>query len=284
MPTPTIMDNEQQRHFHQEGYLVLENIISGTEIENLKNAALQIVDDFDIDKHRSVFTTNDRDTGRDDYFFDSAQNVHCFLEEGALDAGGHLLKPARLAINKIGHAMHDLNPVFTHFCRQPLFAGLMKDIGYSEPSLWQTMYIFKQPRIGGEVRWHQDASYLISESPGVVGLWIAIEDAHRDNGCLWVQPGGHRSALREIYEVDWDKREGRLSTLDQTPWPGHDEAVAVEVPKGSVVMFHSRMPHYSSQNRSNHSRHAFTMHFLPAQAGWSDKNWIQRPQLGQFII
>jgi phytanoyl-CoA hydroxylase len=47
----------------------------------------------------------------------------------------------------------------------------------------------------------------------VTGIWIAIEDANRGNGCLWVQPGGHRSPLREIYQVDWVKGEGKLTVL-----------------------------------------------------------------------
>lgn len=279
-----MLNAHQIQQYHHDGYLVLEDAIATAEIAKLKAEALKIVDDFDIGKHRSVFTTSDRDSGRDEYFFDSAESVHCFLEEGALDKDGRLLKPARLAINKIGHAMHDLNPVFRTFCRQTLFGQVLRDIGYISPLLWQTMYIFKQPHIGGEVRWHQDGSYLISEPSTVTGVWVAIEDANRDNGCLWVQPGGHRSPLREIYEVDWNKREGKLTDLDKTPWPGPDEAVAVEVSAGSVVIFHDHMPHYSSENRSNQSRHAFTMHVAEKSANWSDKNWLQRRSMGNFAL
>jgi len=275
---------DQVRQYHDKGYLVLENAITGPDIERLKVAALQIASNFDIDKHRSVFTTTDRDRGRDDYFFDSAENIHCFLEEDALDADGNLVKPAQLAINKIGHAMHDLDPVFKSFCQIPLFGRLLRDIGYLEPLLWQSMYIFKQPHIGGEVRWHQDASYLITDPPAVTGIWVAIEDAHRDNGCLWVQPGGQLSPLREIYQVDRSTGEGMLSELDPTPWPRNDEAIAVEVPVGSVVIFHDHMPHYSSHNLSDRSRHAFTLHVAEKTAKWSDKNWLQRSALGDFEL
>ena len=195
-----------------------------------------------------------------------------------------LLKPPRLAINKIGHAIHDLNPVFREFCRLPLFGQVLRDIGYREPLLWQTMYIFKQPHIGGEVRWHQDGSYLISDPATVTGIWVAIENANRDNGCLWVQPGGHRSPLREIYQVDWTKHEGVLTDIDKTPWPTADEAIAVEVPLGSVVIFHDHMPHYSSQNRSEFSRHAFTLHVAEKSSSWSGNNWLQRRSLGDFEL
>jgi len=279
-----MLNTNQINQFHKDGYLVLEAVIALPEITRLKNAALEIVDDFDIDTHRSVFSTTDRDRGRDNYFFDSAENIHCFLEEGALDQEGCLLKPARLAINKIGHAMHDLNPTFRSFCQLPLFGKVLRDIGYQAPLLWQTMYIFKQPHIGGEVRWHQDASYLVSEPASVTGIWVAIEDANLGNGCLWVQPGGHRSPLREIYQVDWSRHEGKLTDLDPTPWPAIGEAVAVEVPAGSVVLFNDHMPHYSSQNRSAFSRHAFTMHVSEKNTTWSDANWLQRRTLGDHSL
>ncbi len=217
-----MLSADQTRQYRDDGYLVLEGAIVRSEIEALKSAALEIVDAFDISQRRTVFTTSDRDSGRDDYFFNSAENIHCFLEEGALGPSGELLKPARLAINKIGHAMHDLNPVFKAFCRQPVFGQVLRDIGYRSPLLWQSMYIFKQPHIGGEVRWHQDGSYLITEPATVTGIWVAIEDANRDNGCLWVQPGAHRSPLRQTYQVDWRTRQGQLTDLDTTPWPSAD--------------------------------------------------------------
>ena len=277
-----MLSQEQKEHYLNQGYLVLENAIQPGDIEKLKAAALEIVDNFDIDNNRSIFKTTDRDSGRDDYFFESAENVHCFLEEDALDEAGDLVKPAYLAINKIGHAMHDLNPAFKTFCELPIFGQVMRDIGIQAPLLWQTMYIFKQPHIGGEVRWHQDASYLISKPATVTGIWIAIEDANRSNGCLWVQPGGHRSPLREIYKVE--QGIGELTILDDTPWPDNNSAVPVEVSTGSVVIFHDHMPHYSSQNLSEHSRHAFTLHVAEKSSDWSEKNWLQRPTLRDFEL
>jgi phytanoyl-CoA hydroxylase len=273
-----------EEQYTKDGFVVMEEIIPLQAIESLREAAQAIVQEFDSDQHRSVFSTRDKDKGRDQYFVDSAESVHCFLEEEALDKQGHLVQPKDSAINKIGHAMHDLDPVFQAFCRQPILADILKQIGYQSPLLWQTMYIFKQARIGGEVRWHQDASYLISSPTSVVGFWVALEDAHRDNGCLWVQPGGHRTPLREIYEFDHASGHGELHSIDNTAWPDESEALAVEVPKGSLVIFNDHMPHYSSPNRSSASRQAFTMHFAEENSTWSEKNWLQRPSLGPFKL
>jgi len=274
----------QAERYHRDGFIALEGVFSSPATESLRRAASDIVAGFDIDRHRTVFKTTDRDAGRDEYFFDSAESVHCFLEEDALDAAGRLTRPKSLAINKIGHALHDRVPAFTAFCRQPVIGDALRAIGMETPLLWQTMYIFKPPHIGGEVRWHQDASYLITDPPAVTGMWVALEDATRDNGCLWMAPGGHRRPLREIYEVDWVARKGVLRDLDDTPWPGPAEAVAVEVPAGSLVLFHDHMPHYSSVNRSERSRHAFTMHFADRSARWLEHNWLQRPNLGAFPV
>jgi len=273
-----------QSQYLEQGYAVLEGAVPQAALDSIRSAAAQVVDDYDVENQRTIFSTTDRDQGRNRYFMDSAQAVHCFLEEDALDDQGRLIRPKEFAINKIGHAMHDLVPAFTRFCRQAIFAETLRAIGYRAPLLWQTMYIFKQPRIGGEVRWHQDASYLITEPSSIVGFWIALEDAHRDNGCLWVEPGGQRSPLREIYQVDHDSGRGLLRQLDDTPWPGTDDAVAVEVPAGSLIIFTDHMPHYSSQNSSQQSRQAFTMHFAEADSAWSRHNWLQRSEMGMFAI
>ena len=52
------------------------------------------------------------------------------------------------------------------------------------------------------MRWHHDAAYLLTQPASVVGFRVASEDATLDNGCLWLQLGGHRGPLREIFEVD----------------------------------------------------------------------------------
>lgn len=53
----------------------------------------------------------------DNQFLDSANGISVFLEEKAMDAHNQLTKPKALAVNKIGHAMHDLDPVFRGFSR-----------------------------------------------------------------------------------------------------------------------------------------------------------------------
>jgi phytanoyl-CoA hydroxylase len=152
-------------------------------------------------------------------------------------------------------------------------AALAGALGVQRPRVWQSMFIFKQPEIGGEVRWHQDATYLIAEPLPVTGLWFALEDATVDNGCLWVQPGGHRGPLRERFVRS--SSGVRLDRLDHTPWPTTAEAVPLEVKAGAVVCFHGLMPHYSAPNRSAVSRLAYTLHLSDERSRWSADNWLR---------
>ena len=129
----------------------------------------------------------------DRYFRESGGAIRFFFEEHATD------QPVALALNKIGHALHDLDPVFDRISRQPRMAALARALGLVQPLLLQSMYLFKQPQIGAEVGWHQDATYLCTRPVTVTGLWIALDDADRDNGCLMALPGGHRGPLRQRF-------------------------------------------------------------------------------------
>jgi phytanoyl-CoA hydroxylase len=68
----------------------------------------------------------------------------------------------------------------------------LKQFDYKRPVVCQSMYIFKPPFIGGEIRAHQDASYLYADPIEMVGFWIALEDATEENGCLQFIPGSHK--------------------------------------------------------------------------------------------
>ena len=91
------------------------------------------------------------------------------------------------------------------------------DIGFAQPLLLQSMYIFKQPRIGGEVICHQDSTFLHTEPLSCVGFWLALEDATESNGCMWAEPGGHRRPLQPALRARGART--RMETLDPAPLP-----------------------------------------------------------------
>ena len=269
-----MLSPEQITQYQRDGYVVLDGFKSSTAIQQLRQRALALVDDFDPGLQRSVFTTREQALATDEYFLASADRISCFFEEEAFTDSGELKQSKALSINKIGHALHDLDPVFESFSHGPALDTVARQLGLVEPQLWQSMYIFKQPNIGGEVGWHQDATFLHTDPISVTTFWFALEDATLENGCLWVQPGGHRGPLRELFVREGDSVSKQ--TLDNMPWPTAEQARALPVRAGSLVCFHGLLPHYSAPNRSSISRHAYSLHVTDARTCYGASNWLQR--------
>jgi phytanoyl-CoA hydroxylase len=254
-----------------DGYAVLPDFWDAATVRALAARAHDWVARVPVP--RSAFSTTERAQIDAVALAASASAVHGFWEPGALDEQGTLRLPRAQAIKKIGHALHDVDAVFSAACRSPQVQAVVRALGLAQPLLLQSMLILKQPHIGAPVVWHQDASFLITEPDSVVGLWWALEDATVDNGCLWVEPGGHRGPLRERYERDGEAL--RMRALDPTPWPATGIR-AVEVKAGSLVLLHGKLPHASSANTSGRSRLAFSLHVVDGAAAYSPLNWLQR--------
>lgn len=256
--------------YERDGFLVLEGFLPPADCDALQVRAAELVAAFDPGPVRTVFSTRDQGHARDRYFQESGGAVRFFFEEQATD------QPVSLALNKIGHALHDLDPVFDRVSRQPRLAGLAHALGFVRPLLLQSMYLFKQPRIGAEVDWHQDATYLHTRPSTVTGFWVALDDADRDNGCLMVLPGAHRGPLRQRFQREGDRMV--THTLDTTPWPPA-MPVALEARRGTLVVLHGLLPHASAPNHSSRARHAYALHLIDGQADYPADNWLQRPDL-----
>ncbi|CAE7849412.1 Phyhd1 [Symbiodinium necroappetens] len=140
--------------------------------------------------------------GASDYFLDSADRIHFFIEKDAEDEDGKIKKSVSKArsLNKVGHGLHVADPLFREYSQSSKVAELVAELGWRDPVLPQSMYIFKQPATGSEVTSHQDSSFLYTTPrPTCMGLWLALDDATLENGCLWARPGSHKEAVRRIF-------------------------------------------------------------------------------------
>jgi len=279
---PSVLSAEQIAGYGRDGFLVLRGFVSEAACTELKRRAEALVDAFEPDEGvKSIFTTHEQTRHSDEYFLTSGDKARFFFEEEAFDADGELRQAKALSINKLGHAMHDLDPVFERFSHTAALAELCADLGYEDPTILQSMYIFKQPRIGGEVGCHQDATFLYTDPMTVTGFWFAIEDATLDNGCLWAEPGGHHGPLRQLFKRNATNDGTVFAPLDPTPMPtpppDGDVLVPLEVAAGTMVVLHGLLPHWSGVNRSEVSRHAYSLHCISAAAEYPAWNWLQRP-------
>jgi len=268
------IDADQLAAYQRDGFLVLENFVAGEACDLLRARAEELVRDFDLRGVVSVFSTQEQTRTSDDYFLESGDKIRFFFEENAFLTDGSLRQSKERSINKIGHALHDLDLVFDSFSRTPEIKRLVSDLGIADPLLLQSMYIFKQPHIGGEVTCHQDANFLFTEPLRTVGLWFALENASVENGCLWVIPGGHKLGLKSRF-VRAENDGTRFEIFDDSPWP-EEKLQPLEVEKGTLIVLHGLLPHLSRENRSAKSRHAYTLHVIEASALYPASNWLQR--------
>jgi phytanoyl-CoA hydroxylase len=273
----TLLEQSQVEAYHRDGFLVLPGFASPDACHEVMTRAVEFVDAFDPSEHRSVFQTSEQTRTSDAWFLGSGGDIRCFLEAEAVDADGNLVRAKHGSVNKIGHALHDQDDAFNRFSRQSDLANVAADIGLTDPKLLQSMYIFKNPHIGGEVNCHQDATFLYTNPITCTGFWFAIEDATLENGCLWAVPGGHRTELRKRF-IRNDPYDDAAGTSFETYGPEITDAGAVplEAPAGTLVILHGLLPHLSAPNRSAKKRDAYSLHVIDGSAEYPDENWLQR--------
>jgi phytanoyl-CoA hydroxylase len=271
---------EQLAAYRRDGFLVIPDFADEARCLALREQALLLArEHVPPPEQATVFTADGGERHvAERYFLTSGEAIRCFFEKDAFDAAGRLRGEAHLSLNKLGHALHDLDSVFDGFSRRPELAAIAGDIGIAEPLLLQSMYIFKQPRIGGEVACHTDHTYLWTDPPSAVGFWFAIDDATTRNGCMWALPGGHRLPVKARSKLNADRTATELEILDAVPYPT-DGLLPLEAPRGTLVLLHGALPHMSGPNRSDKPRHAYTVHAIDGAAHYRDDNWLQRPNL-----
>jgi phytanoyl-CoA hydroxylase len=269
------LSGQQLAAYRRDGFLVLEDFVDGPSCDALRDRAAELAAGFELQGKASIFSTREQTRTSDRYFLESGDKIHYFFEEEAFDAQGNLRRSMERSLNKIGHALHDLDPVFDAFSRTPALAELAASLGYQHPLLLQSMYIFKQPGIGGEVICHQDATFLYTEPMTVTGLWFALEDATPENGCLYGLAGGHQAGLKSRFLRAADGST-RFERLDPSDWP-MDQLTCLAVKKGSLILLHGLLPHLSFANTSAKSRHAYTLHIIDGNSHYAPENWLQRP-------
>jgi len=259
--------------FKQDGFLLIDHFATDEECASLRHRADQLIENFDAEANSIVFSASGQSHAASDYFMESAADISCFLEAGAVDETGCLNRPKSRAVNKIGHALHDLDPIFGPFSRQDKFRQLVLALEMQSPLLLQSMVICKQPLIGGEVNSHQDSTFLYTEPESCIGLWLALEPATIDNGCMWAARGGHHESLKSRFHRQADKMV--MTTLDDQALP--ECLTPLEAETGTLVVLHGRLPHLSYENRSQTSRYAYALHLIDGACDYPADNWLQRP-------
>lgn len=124
----------------------------------------------------------------------------------------------------------------------------------------------------------------MTDPPSVMGVWVALEDATVENGCLYALPKSHKGPL----SMRWGRvGDGAVDVLDG----GGDKAwdlnafIPLAVKAGTLVLLHGYLVHHSYENHSDKSRHAYTVHYIEGTQDhkWKEENWLQRPADFPFV-
>ncbi|XP_034937888.1 phytanoyl-CoA dioxygenase domain-containing protein 1 homolog [Chelonus insularis] len=271
-----------QLQLEKNGFVVLEDFFLPEEIDEMKSSGESLTSNLPPENERKIFNTVDQQQNKDEYFLDSAHKISYFFESEALGDNGELKIDSKISLNKVGHALHWLHPTFKKYTFDERIKEVAFQLNFQEPAVCQSMYIYKNPGLGSEVIAHQDATYLYVDPPKLVGIWVALDDATLENGCLWIAPGSHKSGVHRRYLRNKDSGSSELLVYDR-PMPRYPASNfhAVPVRKGSCIVIDGLVVHYSKPNHSEKSRHAYTFHIIETkQTTYSKENWLQPPIRG----
>ena len=272
-----VFSAKEVAQFNRDGYFVIENFLTEEKCDSLRKRCYDIVENEDFSGHPTItFNTRENQQASTDYFITSGDKIRYFFEEGAIGKDGELTVSKHLALNKIGHALHELDPEFKDVATNEKIKTIAKKLDFKHPAIVQSMYIFKQPSFGGSVNPHQDSTFLYTDPNTLTGFWIALEDADVENSCLWFAPGSQSLGVKR--QMVRTVKEGVVNMMFNGSDVAVDdkEFVAAPVKKGSLVLINGIVAHKSETNTSNRSRHVYTFHIFDSGVSkWSEDNWLQ---------
>jgi phytanoyl-CoA hydroxylase len=229
------VDDEQIALFHQQGYLVVHNAFTGAEVAGALAGLLDLIGGTYPTYRGIQYEKNARDL------------VAALPSEQRQDVVRKLFKMVEHEPRIAALAQHP-----------PLIAVLARLIG-AAPELFQDQALLKPPLIGREKPWHQDNAYFnLPPETAVVGVWIALDQATPENGCMHVIPGSHR----EGPVIHFKRRDWQICDTDVAA----DDAWTVPLNPGGCLFFHGLLHHGTPPSRSPQRRRALQFHYKPAGA------------------
>ncbi len=228
------LDTEQIDRFRGDGFIALDRITSAEEVERLRLI-------FD----RLFSTGAGRERGSQ---FDLAGTD----EEGKRPVLPQIVNPVEFAPEL---AETEFRVTALQIARQLLGPE-------AEP--WFEHAILKPPGYGAPTPWHQDEAHR--SDPGVnyeqVSIWMPLQEATLENGCMEFIPGSHRGAVLEHRSPGNDPRVMALECVGQFPAA---DAVPCPLLPGGATVHHWRTLHHAGANTSNIPRRAYILAFRGKQ-------------------
>jgi phytanoyl-CoA hydroxylase len=227
-------DEAAAARYHRDGYLAIEGVFNQAEIDAAQNGLNDLVMGIWPDFKGIIYESKARDI------------LPTLSLEDRIDA-------TRRFMGFVGYEAR-LAAIAEH---QPLMKIVAKLLD-EPPVLFQDMALIKPPRIGREKPWHQDHAYFnFPLGTRIIGIWIALDAATVDNGCMCVLPGEHRTPRHHFQRRDWQ--------ICDTEMQGN-RPLAVPLSPGGLLLFDGLIPHGTPTNFSPLRRRALQFHYRNVSA------------------
>ncbi|MDQ6674146.1 MAG: phytanoyl-CoA dioxygenase family protein [Chloroflexota bacterium] len=232
---PERLSEADLAHFRESGYLAMHGLLTTQELEDCK-AALS-----DLAHRRTAW--DKRVWSQEEPYF----------AQGGEDAG---TPDPELRLRKLAFFVQ-LEPRLRHVATHPRLRAIVDALIGPGSRLIQDMALLKPPFRGSEKPWHQDAAYFDwTPLGGVVGTWIAVDEATIDNGRMQIIPGSHLLGPAPHFHVrDCQLADQRVQVAD---------AVTIPLQPGGVLFFSGLLHHGTPPNMTAARRRALQFHYAAA--------------------
>ncbi|MPZ51202.1 MAG: phytanoyl-CoA dioxygenase family protein [Acidimicrobiia bacterium] len=177
-----------------------------------------------------------------------------------------LARHPELRPDQLGHQLARTDPFWHRLVSDPRLVDIAEIFLGEDVAVFATHYICKEPITGRQVLWHQDGAFWPLDPVNVITLWVALTDSRRDNGCVKVVPGSHKTNLLDMV----DSTEDAVLPSEIPVEVDEKDAFAFELEPGDVSVHHPNIFHGSDANTSTRWRRGLTIRFIPTSVKITD--------------
>ncbi|SDZ80554.1 Ectoine hydroxylase-related dioxygenase, phytanoyl-CoA dioxygenase (PhyH) family [Haloplanus vescus] len=234
------LSDRQFEQYQRDGYVVVEDLLSDDEVARVTDRIREYVAGDRTETTFSRMLEPDIDPDEFDHEGDPVRKFE-------------------------GVSMAREDDVFADLAHHEGILEVIQQLQGPNVDLLRSAAMLKPPQVGSEKKFHQDAAYYPIQPRDHVTVWIALDEATTDNGCMRVVPGAHTDGLigHEAIEYDTDIA---ITERDYDI----DDTVALPMEPGSVLFQHCLLPHYTAPNTTETWRRAFILAYMRSRSRFTD--------------
>ena len=255
--------------WQNNGFLIIDKFYSNDECRNLTKRVHELINSHLLEDR--VYLQDNSESKYPYFLKNSGNKISFFGEKNIYSNEKSLNENKDFNIKEIGHALHDLDPVFYEFSRKRSLAILATSLGLEMPLLTQSSYILNHSKTDPENSYKQDSSVFYTEPESCIGFWVALEDTTLEEGCLLTLSEGHPYHLKKIYNI----KDNNLNVFNLYNVNFPKANVAIESFEGTLIVLSGRLPYIFKVEDSNSSNHTYKLNIVDGRSKYSEDNIVQ---------